>query len=591
MSSRRKASTYYKKTKAKKVREPSPEPEYDTYEEDLLEEGESQYGDEFDSVIPTPSQYFDDYEASEDDDYEADGEEEYPQQPSAGKKRPSTNQSGGPPNKRRIAEKRKEASPESRWIVPHENTEKFQEADLAFDDDSLPTVNWWSADPPYPHTMKQLHALEQSLGVKQHAQMAQWNQKLGRALSAEPTEDMLSVNLTTGSIANTIIPGTPKNDAAARIRQRIVSVAQKQLRRRKVATLARLKKEKHQSNPLPPAVVNEAFPEPSNLVTPATPDLMEDASPEEKMERLEQLVSAAILGGEPFPEEGYQADVRVDNVSIEESDRILSVTPLDDRRVVFSRLYKKLKPIDFVLQIPLPAWTTRAQADRLISADKMRELNARHIGVKGDYRILVDMKNAPHDAAYHYATENQDAYIEQHTRQWFITVNFNKTVGSILKDHERSPSQMVEDVKAYLGSYDPETVRSQPPTGGDYPLELGAVRECKILYAGHEIAPKTGYFHVHILLSLTCIRFGRMQLKLAYNKLQADLRKICDVAYFHADAVKTPFNGDPLATERDERRLKAYIEKSMNFFSESEATEAAQKIITSSDRNRKQPRR
>src|SRR5690606_14218544 len=119
-----------------------------------------------------------------------------------------------------------------------------------------------------------------------------------------------------------------------------------------------------------------------SISAPLTPDLMEDASPEEKMERLQQLVSTAILGGDPFPEDQLQADVRVDDVSVEESDRILSVTPIDDKRIVFSRLYKKLKPIDFTLQVALPVWATRSQADQLVSSEKMKELNARHIGVR-----------------------------------------------------------------------------------------------------------------------------------------------------------------------------------------------------------------
>ena len=475
------------------------------------------------------------------------------------------------------------------WITPEVDVDNFKELDLILDNDTKPHVNWWDPLRRYPRTMGQLAELEMDLTGTFHSQLSQWNVRMARPPTAPLLPDQLDVMLIVEvvenplpSVSNSSIPGTDKTPASKRIASRILSVAKKQLERRREITNNRLKREKFERGGalddralVSPTDVVVRLPKPSygapasEVAAPEAVQTAPDIPVDRQIDLLRQLIWKQIRGGNtPFPADQYNAPEVLNTNNLDESDSILSVTPIDGRRKYFAtNRYRKLKPIDFQLQIHMPAWVDAEQhLDPMLDMEEFKDLRLMWIGIPGDYRVIAGMADAPHDAAYHYAKENSGQPIDQHTRQWFITVNFNKTRAQITAKDGRSPEQMSLQVQNLLSFYDPEIVRHTLPAGGDFPMPLGSVREWKVLYAGSEIAPRTGYWHMHLLVSITYIRFGPMQVRLHYPKLTQSLQKICDVAYFHAIGVKTPFPDDPTATSRDEKRLKDYIEKNREFF-------------------------
>ena len=485
------------------------------------------------------------------------------------------------------------------WIEPKTNmTHKFREFDLTLDNHELPHVNWWDPVRRYPRTMRQLVELEANLGTPVHPQMARWNVLLGRAPTAEFTSDQLDRELVVELIEepgkeDRNIPGTAKQTPSERVAARILAVAKKQIERRDEATRSRLKKEKFERG----GHDNRAAVAPSDTVValpPAQPPVdssqeenplpgIEEALPDvplaTQVERLVTLVNNSVLGGSKFPEELYNPPEQVlgDDISDEVADSILSVTPIDDRRKYFANKYRKLKPIDFRLQVHMPSWVTEEHLELLLQRFEEAGHPLSWVGIPGDYRVIVDMKDAPHDAAYSYAHQNREGHIDQHTRQWFLTINFNKTRAQLINKYG-SPEALSRNVELLLSTYDPEIVRHTLPSGGDFPMPLGAIRQWKILFSESEVAPRTGYWHMHVLVSVTYIRFGQMQVRLNYPRLTSCLQKICDVAYFHALAVKTPFSDDLESNPRDMKRLRDYIEKNRGHFTEENAENMALSI-------------
>lgn len=492
------------------------------------------------------------------------------------------------------------------WITPDVDVDGFKELDLILDNDTKPHVNWWDPMRRYPRTMGQLTELELDLTGTFHSQLSQWNTLLARPPTAPLLPDQLDVMLIVEvvenplpSVSNSTIPGTNKTSASKRIAARILSVAKKQLERRREITNNRLKREKFERGG---ALDDRALVSPADAVVrlptppasqPSAPEVVQtapDVPVDRQIDLLRQLIWKQIRGGNtPFPADQYNAPEVLNTNNLDESDSILSVTPIDGRRKYFAtNRYRKLRPIDFQLQIHMPAWVDAEQhLDPLIAMEEFKDLRLMWIGIPGDYRVIAEMADAPHDAAYHYAKENAGQPIDQHTRQWFITVNFNKTRAQITAKDGRSPEQMSHQVQTLLSSYDPEIARHTLPAGGDFPMPLGSVREWKVLYAGSEIAPRTGYWHMHLLVSLTYIRFGPMQVRLHYPKLTQSLQKICDVAYFHAIGVKTPFPDDPMANSRDEKRLKDYIEKNREFFAGRPSEELAANVNREDNRKKR----
>ena len=499
--------------------------------------------------------------ASEDDDPLIEQEEELPQ-PRLEKRGRARDVSLSPPRKRTTKQ----------WITPPIENDNFQEFSKTYDNDELPTVNWWDHRKRFPLTMGDLVSAERSYGIPS-AQMSTWNQKLRRAANAVPTSEMLDATLTVEDLEAVHCPGTKKKSCAERIQERILRLAKKQIEHRREITLQRLRKEKFERE----------GPEPVSDLPEIDDDLSADSEPEVedmkvKYSNLVASILSHVSGGEPFPEELHEEPESFKGVDPDESDRINSVTPIDDKRVVFSSRYKSLKPIDFTLQFRLPGWVDDEILNELLQDPALEHLEPHWIGIPGDIRLLLHMINAPHDAAYHFAHQNKGSMIEQHTRQWFLTINFNKTRPELVKKYERSPERMQEDVETLLSSYDPDVVRIISQIGQDFPAPLGSIRQWSILYSGSEVAPTTGYFHMHLLLSLTYIRYGPLQVRLHYPTIRTSLQKICDVAYFHAIGVKTPFGDDPLASEREKKRLEDYIKKAANYFSGNSTKDAAKEV-------------
>lgn len=478
------------------------------------------------------------------------------------------------------------------FVVPSVATELFKEADLAKDDDpGFPAVNWWSASKRYPRTMGQLIELETSFGISS-VQNGTWNKILDRPSRAELTTEMLAMELTHENLERSQYPRSKKASRGERLAIRIVNVAKKQLERRTVITNARNKKERYQQRLASNQYEDEESDQEEESEqddddeTPRTP-LTAEAS--FSMDGLKDMIWSEIRDGAGFPESKYDDPEELEGTTEENSDMILSRTPIDDSRVVFGKGYKKIKPIDFAMQIHMPRYVTASQMDSLVKDPDFKPLKPRWIGVAGNYRFIVQMKDAPHDAAYGVAHENQDKLIDEHSRQWFLTLNTNLKRSEILSKLNRNPDDLVHDVLALLESYDAELFRIGTTGSGEFPLPVGYVRRWKILFMGSEVAPTTRNFHIHLVISLTYIRFGPMQVRINYPKLTRSLQDICSVAYFHAICIKSNFADDPTANSRDEARLKGYIEKAQDYFTRGNSNQVAED--TRAEQNNKQLRR
>lgn len=500
-----------------------------------------------------------------------------------------------PPQKKQKRNPTAPPLPESDWVKPPAkiDTAKFIQGYLTFDSDQQRDVNWWSTKNRYPTTVGELVDLEKKYGIE-HSQNTQWSKARGNSASAELPRDVLETPLAKSLIELSDCPRTRNTTAVDRLADRILRLAKKQVEHRREITEERLRIEKVAQNNALLTQQRETQEDNSggestdddeelipSTTTQPVPDETDSLS--DQYEYLQGIVLSKLRGdflpdnppadlynGDSDQDDGEGGSLTCADDTDLESDQINSRTPIDSTRRVFAKRWIDIADLDFRLQIRAPAWTTPELLDEFVQDPVMEGLSPEWIGIPGKYSLTVDMKDAPHDAAYSYAYQHRDKNIEQHTRQWFVTLNWNMTRAEILEKLGRTPEQLEADALALLDSYDPSVVRNVSAVG-EFDVPLGAIRQWKVLYHGSEIAPRTRYFHMHLLLSCTYIRFGPMTIRLDYPRLLNNLRAICDVAYFHAIAVKRAFHEDYEANTKELKRLKGYIEKSMEYCTERNA--------------------
>lgn len=444
------------------------------------------------------------------------------------------------------------------WVTPSVDAEPFKQAVLTYDDDDWPTVNWWDPEKRYPRTMRELVDSEEKY-LMASPQTSQWKQ-VRKIDKIQPlSSDMLDLWLKESDIRDSDIPATPKYSAIHRVSMRIQHLAMRQIQARKEITDARNRLEKHsrgesQRAELPP--VQE-----SSRTTPSSPVLDE----EERHNNLVEAVLNFVRDGVPFTEFLLSpVDGPSDTLAEKrESDMVHTRTAIDETRRIFSKGYVPVSPIDFLIQMRMPSSVTREEMKSLLEDRRIRGFSDNFVGIDGDYRLVVDMKKAPHDAAYLYAASNSNRTIRQSTRQWFFTLNYNKTTKDLWEEQGKPPERVAEETLALLSAFDPILVKYA--TGmGEYPISPGAIRRWQILYHANEIGPRTGFYHMHFVLSCTFIHFSPCTMRMDYRGLRTSLQSlISDGIYFHATAIKKPFALDGSLPGEEEKRLKAYIEKGM----------------------------
>lgn len=212
--------------------------------------------------------------------------------------------------------------------------------------------------------------------------------------------------------------------------------------------------------------------------------------------------------------------------------------------------------IDFPVAMPLRTFNG---IDDAIAAETLPFVHRRWLSAKDKFyhEIVINMNEAPHYAAINYLRANHEQPLFYHRRQYFVTVNSNRSTSGDDAEAAHDGGSIVTAMQEFFQILRMHWLKFG--LNGQEEVKLRNMRNWRILHIASETAPSNSKLHVHFLLAFSYITFSETapRMFLDYDFMYHDLIRRFPGYYFHAQVVKKLFDEDAL----DYTRIHSYINK------------------------------